>query len=271
MLVWLFLSSLYVMDQHLHHHRWTRLNFESAQGKSLRINKIRWHNFLLKLGQFPTPVHCTMDQRLVFLYVQCRCVGGLQIKFWIMLIHHWLLCTLNVEHSQTLILCIFFSGEGCHSRGWIALCVAGDLNTSNSSWRQKQRSHWAVHGRTSECSFIELWANREKCDGGVLLKFYFENEKMQSRNLVSDILPAVISRKRDPSSLSALRQRFLFRINSHYNHSSLAMAWTCFPWAMLQFALADTKCSMLCSQTQTSQQLELYQDNYRNSSSATQF
>lgn len=132
-------------------------------------------------------------------FIQARYVlkvWGLQIKFWIMSIHHWLLCSLNVEHSQTLILCIFSSGGGCHSREWIALCVAGDLNTSNSSWRHnKQQSQWAVHGRTSECSFIELWANREKCDGGVLLKFYFENEKMQSRNLMPDIVPAVISNK----------------------------------------------------------------------------
>lgn len=213
--------------------------------------------FLSYLPKIPTSIQARIVLK----------VWGLQIKFWIMSIHHWLLCSLNVEHSQTLTLCIFFFGADCHSRGWIALCVAGDLKASKSSWRHlRQQSQWAVRGRTSECSFIELWANREKCDGGVLLKFYFENEKIQSRNPVPDILPAVISRKRDPSSLSALRQRFLFRINSHYNHSSLAMAWTCFPWAMLQFALADTKSNMLCSQTQTLQQLELYQDNCRNSS-----
>lgn len=53
---------------------------------------------------------------------------------------------------------------------------------------------------TSECSSTELWAKREGCDAGVLLKFYSENKKMQSSNLVPNILPAVISSEKTSSS-----------------------------------------------------------------------
>lgn len=91
-------------------------------------------------------------------------------------------------------------------------------------------------------------SKEEGCDDDdVLLKFYSENQKMQSSNLVPNILPAVVSCKSIQAvSLSASIQWFLLKINSHCNHSYLAGLTLVSGQATLQLALAVTKSNMLC-------------------------
>lgn len=70
---------------------------------------------------------------------------------------------------------------------------------------------------------------------------------MQSSNLVPNILLAVIPSKNIQAvSLSALRWWFLFKINSHCNHSYLAGLTFVSAQATLQLALAVAKSNMLC-------------------------